>query len=122
MLSGYAALVPTDVTDGYIGFGGQPDALAADWMAAGALPRAGTISDLYVSVDHFASGTLSVTLFHDGSATSMSCTLTGSSSATTALSCSTTGLITVAAGDTISLQVANNGVAYNDVRWSTNFA
>jgi hypothetical protein len=121
VLSGYAALVPPALTNGYIGFTGQPDALAADWMAAGTLPRAGTITNLYVSVDHFATGTLSVELFHDGSATSMGCSLTGSSSATTVLSCSTTGSIAVAAGDTVSLQVANAGVAYDDLRWSANF-
>jgi hypothetical protein len=38
------------------------------------------------------------------------------------LSCAATGSITVAAGDTVSLQVANNGVAYNDLRWSASFA
>jgi hypothetical protein len=122
VLSGYAALVPTTTTNGYVGFSGQPDALAADWMAAGTLPRAGTITNLYVSVDHFASGTLSVTLFHNGSASPMGCTVTGSSSATTVLSCSATGSVTVAAGDTVSLQAANSGVAYSDLRWSANFA
>ena len=105
-----------------VGLSGQVDALPANSMAAGTVPRTGTIGRLYVSVDHFPSGSLALTLVINGRATAIGCTVAASASAQ-ALHCSDTrGSVIVAAGGTISLRAANNRVAYHDLRWSATFA
>ena len=123
VLSGYAALVPAEVTNGFVGLSGQEDALPANSMAAGTVPAPGTISSLYVRVDGFSSGSLRATLLRNGKATTLACTVASSATATGSLVCSKrTGSISVAAGDEVSLRVANGRVPYHDLRWSASLS
>jgi hypothetical protein len=122
ILTGYAALVPQGSSTGFIGLAGQPDVLASDADAAGVVPVTGKITSLYVTADAFGAGgqgAVTATLWHDGSATSVSCTLQpgGTSDAT----CNSTGVsVAIAAGDTVSIEITNNASKpfLRDVRWS----
>jgi hypothetical protein len=109
-------LASSGVTTGYVGPSGQQNLLAAYGNAAGVLPIGGHISTLYGVSDSLSSGSVTLTLWYNGTPTVISCALTSSNS-----TCTDTGTpVTVTAGATIAVLVTNNTGSYvRDIRWST---
>jgi hypothetical protein len=123
-LNGYAALMAQGTTTGFIGPSGQTNVLATDSDAAGVIPEAGTLTSLYVTSDSFDStgdGSATATVFVDDTATSLTCSL--SSGTTGDATCQATGAsISVAAGDTVSVEIVNStgpSTYIRDIRWSS---
>jgi hypothetical protein len=114
-------------TTGFIGLSGQANVLATDADAAGTIPMGGTITALYAAADSFGvvdGGSVTVTVFINGSASTLTCVLSAGTVGNA--TCNMTGAsLSVSAGSTISLQVANNTSPnrfVRDIRWSAALA
>jgi len=106
---------------------GQANVLATDADAAGTIPMGGTITALYATADSFGlsgGGSVTVTVFINGSASSLTCVLAAGTTGNA--TCNVTGAsLSVTAGATISLKVANStspNTFVRDIRWSAALA
>jgi hypothetical protein len=118
-LTGSATLLSSGSSVGYIGLSGQQNVLASDSAAAGVLPEAGTITELDVIVDDppGGAGPVTFTLHVNGSATTLTCSVSHSGNTTD--QCSVTSPTVVSLHDLVSLQVNNGSGSYvRDIRWS----
>ena len=100
-----AGTQPSTTVPNYAYFGGAGAAwLSTELLAENVIPTSGTIDNLFVAINATPSpGTYAITVNHNTSATSLTCTISSTSP------CSDTNgahAFTVAAGDTISVQVA----------------
>jgi hypothetical protein len=119
IIAGYAALLSSGETTEYMGLGGMANVVATDGDAATPMPVAGTLVNLHATFDGsgFTSGSVTYTVFQNGAATSLACTLTPPGSGNP--SCTATGSVVFAAGDTLSVRVTNSfSGALRDLRWS----
>lgn len=111
-LFGTADFVDALDTVGYVGLGGDPTVELDETAAASVLTVAGTVRD-FVFV-HDGGASVTYTVVHNGTATTIECTTTSS--------CTGAGPLVVAAGDTISVAVVHGGTSLEDVRWSATLA
>jgi hypothetical protein len=104
-----------------MGLGGVTNSLASDGPASASMPRAGTLDRFYVRAGTFnsANGTVVYTVVRNGTATSLTCTVTISAGSCSDLS----DAVVFAAGDTVSVRIDNNSAgAVRDSRWSGEFS
>jgi hypothetical protein len=90
-------------TTGYVGLGGSQNLYTSAAQGAGVMPVAGTLDNL-TGYAFAPLGEVTLTLYQNENPTSLSCTLTANVATST---CSASGSVTFAAGDRLTLKVAN---------------
>lgn len=111
-LFGTADFVDAADTRGFIGLGGDPTVELEESDAASVLTTTGTVHSF--TFVHVAGPSVAYEVMHNGSGTGIGCT--------TSAQCTAVDGLVVAAGDTISIQVAHQGTSVHDVRWSATLA
>jgi hypothetical protein len=118
VLAGSVDFIDATQTTGAIGLGGG--ASLAPSVAAGdsPLPTSGTVSNFAVhALPNAASGTISFTVYVNGVASAVACTLTAPST-----SCATDQTVTATAGQPIAVVVANaTGDFVRYARWTASY-
>ncbi|HEY4517165.1 MAG TPA: hypothetical protein VJG64_04440 [Candidatus Paceibacterota bacterium] len=93
-------------------------AAANEQDAAQTLPASGTASMFYFHIKHNSTPNLTFTVMKNGTATAVSCSISGDSSATTCND--TTDSVAFSAGDTISIRSVGTGII-ETMRWTAQY-
>jgi hypothetical protein len=120
VLAGGASFVDALDTDGFVGLGQFPYVRATEALAAVNLAAGGTLSNFTATLGSSsgATGPVVFTVFKNGTATSVTCSIP-----VPANSCSdSSDTITFAAGDTFALEIKNQtGVFLIDADWTAGY-
>ena len=118
VISGAVTFVDPADTAGFIGIGGEQNVASTVAVAGSQTPAAGTISGFRGHLTSSAAGTVVFTLFVNGVATSVSCSIAAGS----ATCLDGTHTVTVAAGDTIAVGITNSSGLLRNAGWSAKLA
>ena len=118
VISGVVTFVDPSESTGFIGVGGEANVVATADGAASEIPAAGTLAGFRGHLSAAAAGPVVFTLFVNGSATSITCTVAGGASA--CLDSADTAVL--AAGDVIAIRITNGSGLLRHVRWSAKLA
>jgi hypothetical protein len=120
MISGVVAFVDPLDTTGFIGDAGIPNLAGTAAEAGSPIAAGGTASNFRGHVGSaVGAGGIVLTLYLNGSATAISCSIPSGSSSCSDL----THTVAVSAGDVIAVQLTNStGTLLREVRWTTELA
>ncbi len=118
VVSGAVTFVDPADTAGFIGIGGEQNVASTVAVAGSQTPAAGTISGFRGHLTSSAAGTVVFTLFLNGAATSVSCSIAAGS----ATCLDGTHTVTVTAGDTIAVEITNASGLLRNAGWSAKLA
>ena len=118
MISGAVTFVDPADTAGFIGTGGEQSVFSTVAAAGSQTPAAGTISGFRGHLTSPAAGTVVLTLFVNGAATGVTCSIPAGS----AVCLDGTHTAAVSAGDTIAVGITNASGLLRNVGWSAKLA
>ncbi len=118
VISGAVTFVDPADTAGFIGIGGEQSVASTVLVAGSQTPAAGTISGFRGHLTSPAAGTVVFTLYVNGAATSVTCSVV----ADTVACLDGTHTVAVAAGDTIAVGITNASGLLRHAGWSAKLA
>jgi hypothetical protein len=101
-------------TSGFIGMGGEANLVLSAGDAGSPIPAAGTLSGFRARLTSPAAGSVVFTLFQNGAATGVTCTIAAAQSTCT----DGAHTVVLAAGDNVAVGITNGSGLLRHVRWS----
>jgi hypothetical protein len=114
VISGVVTFVDPADASGFIGMGGEANLATTASDAGSPIPVAGTLSGFRARLSSPAGGSVSFTLFVNGSTTSATCTISAGQSTCV----DNTHVVALTPGDAVAVSVSNSSGLLRHVRWS----